>query len=37
MALKLTGDSIGTPTQPLQIGTLYSRYNQLGYLQQEVP
>jgi hypothetical protein len=37
MALQMTADSIGTPTQPLQIGALYSRYQQLGYLQQEVP
>jgi hypothetical protein len=37
LAVKLTGLCAGSPTYPLQVGTLYSRYNQLGYLQQEVP
>ena len=36
-ALKMTGLNAGDPTYPTQIGTMYSRYEQTGYLQQEVP
>lgn len=36
-ALKLTALSEGDPTYPFQVGTIYSRYEQTGYLQQEVP